>query len=50
MHEWVTAARALAAAEPESTALKVLLEESGANMLLAYMGMREHLEALRGGE
>ncbi len=47
LDEWVTAARALAAAEPGCVALKVLLEESGANMLRAYMGLWEHVERLR---
>lgn len=50
LDEWVMAARTLAAAEPKCLGVEILLEESGANMLLAYLGMRKHLEALRAQE
>ena len=46
---WVMAARSLAAAEPRCVTVKVLLEESGANMLRAYLGMWDGLELLRPG-
>lgn len=46
LDDWVKAARSLAAAEPGCTVVKVLIEESGANMLRAYMGMWDCLEHL----
>ncbi len=47
LDEWVTAARALAAAEPRCVAVQILLEESGGNMLQAYVRIWHDLEALR---
>jgi len=47
LHGWVMAARSLAAAEPGCVTVKVLLEESGANMLRAYLGVWDGLDLLR---
>jgi len=44
LDEWVKAARSLAAAEPGCVVVKILLEESGANMLRAYVGIWDSLE------
>ena len=47
LDESVKAARSLAAAEPKCVAVKILIEESGANMLRAYVRIWDSLEHLR---
>jgi hypothetical protein len=48
LDNWVKAARSLAAADPGCVVVRILIEESGANMLLAYTGIWNTLERLQG--